>query len=346
MKRRLLFSLGSIAICVLGGQQPGIAQLATAAGASAVFFPIVVADGTHDTVVQLANGSPQRVFVHCLYTPGGPGGVQQAMPFDLVLLARQPTHWRASTGRSTDPNDPACERGSTDCDGAGIDPGLIPPLPDGFEGDLLCVQVDRSRAPMSGNALRGAATLLDTVTPDVAKYAAVGLSGSSANDADETLCLGGEVSDTCPHGAEYTACPESWFLEHRAEGAAPGSDAGAPGSRTRLIIATCSRRAGTGGAPVQVRVTSELEQSFSTSLSVQRWADIPLGGMTIFDRNLLGGDFVQTRLSTAQVSPGIVVVALTDRASTAGEAAGGAVIAVPFAAGVHAGQDRILLADE
>ena len=141
------------------------------------------------------------------------------------------------------------------------------------------MQIDRSLAPMSGNALRGSATLFDTAGPDVAKYAAIGLSGLPRNDADETLCLGGEATTACPRGAEYTACPQSWLLEHRAEGrrraATPVRREHGPTDR-----GTCSRQAGTGSAVVQMSVTNELEQRFSTSVQVQRWAEIPLAGST------------------------------------------------------------------
>src|SRR5262249_30482732 len=103
---------------------------------------------------------------------------------------------------------------------------------------------------------------------------------------------------------------------------------------------------GSGSATVQLQVTNELEQRFSASVPVQRWADIPLAGMQIFDRDVLGTDFAQTEVRSAQGSPGIVVVALTDRASDDGDSAGAPLAAVPRAVGVHADQDRISLAGE
>lgn len=348
MSSRLLLLFVGLAIGALLAPLRGAAQFIAGAGASLQFFPLVVVDGAHDTLIQLANGSPQRIFVRCTYTPGGAGGVNAAVNFDLVLVSRQPTHWVASAGRLADPNDQPCGRETTvECDGAGLDPGAIPPLSDGFEGDLLCVQIDRSGAPMSGNALRGFATLVDTVGGDVAKYPGVGLTGNRYNDANQTLCLGGqEQPDTCPRGAEYAACPEAWMLEHRAEGAAPGAAPGTPGERTRLAIVTCSRRGGSGAATVQLQVFNELEQRFSASVPVQRWAEIALADNAIFSRDVLGTDFAQTVVRSSMGSPGIIVVALGDRRAADGGTAGGSIAVVPHAVGAHADQDRIVLVDQ
>jgi hypothetical protein len=96
---------------------------------------------------------------------------------------------------------------------------------------------------------------------------------------------------------------------------------------------------------VNLEVTNEFEQRFSTAVSVQRWADIPLAGMHIFDRDVLGTDFAQTEVKPTQ-GPGIIVVALTDRATDSGDTVGGSIAAVPHAVGVHADQDRISLTSE
>jgi len=348
MSRRLAVLFVWLVIAVSLAPNRGAAQLVVGAGASTQFFPFVAADAAHDTMIQLVNGSTQRIFVRCTYTPGDSGGVQAAINFDLVLTRRQPTHWIASTGRVSDPSDMPCDRETPTCDGAGIDPGRIPPLPEGFTGDLLCVQIDRSGAPMSGNALRGMATLVDRASGDVATYAAIGLAGNSFNDGDNTLCLGGTaLSISCPRGAEYAACPQTWLLAGRAEGAAPGAMVPAPGARTRLVIATCSRRAGTGGATAQIEVINEVEQRFTASAPVQRWAEIALADNPIFGRDVLGTDFVQIRVRAAQASgSGIVVVALSDRATADGASAGGAIAAVPVGMGARAERDRIVFAGE
>jgi hypothetical protein len=346
MLRRLLLSLACMTVAMPLVAAHCVAQLTTSEDASVLLFPFIVADGQHDTVVQLVNGAPRVTFVHCVYTPGGAGGANQELGFDLVLVTRQPTHWVASTGRPLDPSDDNCDRNMTACDGAGFDPGSVPALPEGFQGDLLCVQVDRSRAPFSGNALRGSATLLDTDSGDIAKYAAVGLPGLAFNDADNTLCLGGEESDTCPRGAEYAACPRTWLLEQRSEGAAPPGVGSGLASRSDLILETCSRRAGTGAAHVQMFVTNEFEQRLSTTVDVARWMRVALADLQIFTREVTGSDFVHVAVMTPTDPPGIALVALSRRVSEGGAAAGGSIAAVPFADGIRSAQDRIVLVAE
>jgi hypothetical protein len=322
----------------------GAAQVAGGAGASLLFFPLVVADGEHDTVIQLANRSTRRLFARCLYAAEGEGG-QTVQSFDIVLVSRQSTHWVASRGRPLDPLDPVCERFHGDCDGAGLDPGRVPELPAGFRGDLVCVQLDRSGAPTSGNALRGTATLIGA-DGDLAKYEAVGLAGKPGNDADSVLCLGGEASESCPRGAEYAACPETWLLGSRAEGVPHGSAPGSPTHRHTVVVATCARRSGGGGAIVQVAVVNEFEQRLTTSFTVQRWKEVALVD-PIFGHEVLGSDFMQTRLHAVESGgSGIVVMALSRHVDDGGAAAGGAVAAVPHAEGARMTQDRIVLGDE
>jgi len=341
MSHRLLLPLVGIAAAAWLVAAPSRAQVTTVEGASVQFFPLVAADAGRDTLIQLANGSPQRIFVRCVYTPGGLGGQNAAVDFHLVLDKFQPTHWLASTGREVNPDDEPCDREMPACDGAGLDPGRIPPLPEDFAGDLICIQVDRSDAPVSGNALRGVATLVDTASGDIAKYPSVGLRGAPVNDADETLCLGGEASAECPRGAEYAGCPLSWSLLHRAEGGAPDRLQ----AHTKLVIATCSRRAGTGAGVAQILIFNEFEQRLSTSFSVQRWTEVALADNPIFDRDVHGSDFLQTRLRPSAASPGFVVIGFTSLASSDGAETGGSAGAVPHMQGVAPG-DRIVLADE
>ena len=323
----------------------GSAQVTTDGAASVLFFPIVVADGEQDTLIQLANRSTRVVFARCLYTAGGEAGGADSLSFDLVLVGRQSTHWVAARGRLVDPNDPLCQRLKTsECDGAGFDPGRVPELPTGFRGDLVCVQLDRSGAPTSGNALRGSATLI-SAGGDVAKYEAVGLRGAPGNDADSVLCLGGAASETCPRGAEYAACPGSWLLPVRAAGAPHDPAPGSPTQQNTLFIATCARRSGSGGTVVQVANVNEFEQRFTTSVSVQRWKEYPLTD-PIFAREVLGTDFMQTSLRAVEDrGSGVVVIALSRQVDGEGGAAGGAVAAVPYAVGARSTQDRIVLAD-
>jgi len=327
----------------------GTAQVTAGGGASILFFPFVTTDGDRDTVIQLANRSTRVTYARCAYTSGE--GDAAALSFDLTLMARQTTHWVVSRGRSVDPSDAVCTNGSdttprvTDCDGAGFDPGRIPPMPEGFRGTLDCVQLDRGGAPTSGNALRGIATLIGA-DGDVAKYEAVGIPGAPANDADGVLCLGGEVGEGCPQGAEYGACPLSWLLATRAEDVPQSAAEGAPTLHTSLVIITCGRGADTDNAIVQYFATNEFESRFSGSTAVSRWKELSAASERVLRREVAGTDFIQLRLKSREQGPGIIVLALTDFRSPAGNSEGGAVVSVPSAEGVRSSQDRFVLAGE
>src|SRR5262249_27625949 len=109
-----------------------------------------------------------------------------------------------------------------DCCDAGFDPGHVPPVAPDFVGELKCVQVDPSGAPLSGNSLKGEATLEEPRSGDVSKYNAIGFFGNNKNNGDGKLCLGTSSAAStadCPKGAEYDACPSAWLLDHPSTGA-------------------------------------------------------------------------------------------------------------------------------
>ena len=90
---------------------------------------------------------------------------RQEVDFDIFLTKQQPTHWQASLGRLPNPSDQPCDRntGNYDCDGAGLDPGRVPPVASfPFQGELRCIEVDQSGAPISGNHLKGEGTIVST----------------------------------------------------------------------------------------------------------------------------------------------------------------------------------------
>src|SRR5262245_54525058 len=103
---------------------------------SILIFPKVVRDGTRDTVIQITNTSSMPDCARCFYLNGQPGRNGQPLctstDFFVCLTKQQPTHWEVSEGRPVDPRD----------DETGIDPGLIPPVPPGFIGALICNEVD------------------------------------------------------------------------------------------------------------------------------------------------------------------------------------------------------------
>lgn len=150
------------------------AQVTTERSGSILVFPKVVADGTRDTVIQITNTSNSMVHAHCFYVNASPADRNlppdpitnpprwQELDFDIWLTKQQPTHWVVSRGRAVNPQDPPCDRlvGNYDCPDAGLDPGRVPPVTDDFVGELKCIEVDASGAPVSGNHFKGEATII------------------------------------------------------------------------------------------------------------------------------------------------------------------------------------------
>jgi hypothetical protein len=127
--------------------------------------------------------------------------------FDLSLTRQQPTFWDAREGRRVNPKD----------NQAGLDPGLVPPLPPNFAGALVCVEVDTSDAPAVRNQLKGEATIIDRSQSfsqnSVSKYNAVAVQGlagpSAANLMNNKLQL---------DGIEYSACPAALGVDFNRRG--------------------------------------------------------------------------------------------------------------------------------
>jgi len=261
MRRPMRFGLLAVGAAILGMSGVAKAEVSTNLAGSILVFPKVIANGSRDTVIQIANVSNSLVRAHCFYVnatlrdPTQPEGalnkrLWQEVDFDITLTKQQPTHWAVSQGRRVNPLDPACGNFTSDCNGAGFDPGLIPPVVPDFEGELKCVEVDDSGAPLSGNHLKGEATLVVTGLTagagkegtevlqqgDLAQYNALAILGSE-NNGDGTLVLGGgqcvgdgaahgqvcktdaDCGDAAPCALEYNACPNAWTLNHFADAA-------------------------------------------------------------------------------------------------------------------------------
>ena len=326
---RLLFVA---ALCGAAPMQAS-AQPTTDRPASLIVFPKVIADGTADTIIQIVNVSGSTVHAHCFYVNGAPASPNQppgpanppqwsTMDFAITLTRLQPTHWVASRGRLDDPTDGTCSpigpgHGTFNCDGAGFDPGLVPALPPGFRGELLCYETDAVGAPISGDHLIGTATVQHLSSGDVAKYHAIGARGLQTNDSNGVLCLGGQVSAECPQGAEYDACPDTWILNHLADGG--GDPLGAPDAAltTNITVVPCSHDLEhqlPQSVTLQLLLTNEFEQTFSASTTVTCWLETPLGSIDpVFNRDSLGGQLVQTRMRTVSGDGGFLVVAQTLR---------------------------------
>lgn len=319
----LATSMALVLVSSAGGQTTG------ERGASILIFPKVVADGSADTLVQVANLSESRVAARCTYVDGGSGW--QSASFSLALVAEQPLHWSAARGR-------------TMLDGA--DPNEVPAAPVDFQGELLCVEVDGSGAPLSGDHLVGRATVTALTGGDAFAYAAVGLESSGFNDLDDVLCLGDEPSDACIIG-EYSGCPAAWLLNHPSSGAPDPQLGDGATQDTRLVVVPCSqniRDGAPGSVQVSLQVTNEFEQSFSVATDVTCWADQSLAEISdAFTIDLLGSPTAQTRLRPTAASGGFVVLAELERRAAAGGPVLSRAALVPHQEGAASAPDVIIL---
>jgi hypothetical protein len=325
-----------VLICAIAFGLAGTAQAETTTerSSSILIFPKVIVDGTRDTLIQISNTNNSMVHAHCFYVNAAPFCVGTGdcvlgtcsgecapqwieIDFNIMLTKQQPTHWSADRGRQIDANAEQCTDAPifSECDAAGLSPGRIPPVSSvPFAGELRCIEVDPSGAPLSGNHLKGEATIVST-DGDASKYNAVGLLGEPfTNNGDETLCLGGGVSDECPSGAEYEGCGEVLYLDHMADLA--DSLLFGPTSlvETELTLVPC-RADFEGQLPTRVNVNflvfNEFEQRLSTSFVVDCWATVFLGDINnIFRIAALETRFVSTHFRTSNDSiSGIVGVA-------------------------------------
>jgi len=306
------------------------ADVTTERSASILVFPKVISTPATasklatDTIIQISNTSNSMAFAHCFYVNGAPPDPSQLpsstnppqcqeIDFDIFLTKQQPTHWVVSTGRrisSVGTSDQECSDKFHDCNGAGFDPGAIPPVSDFFTGELKCIEVDSSGAPINGNHLKGEATIV-TTDGDASKYNAIGVMGlntnSNANNSDNTLCLGGGVTPSCLTGAEYNACPDTLIVNHFAADASdPVINEFASGSavNTEVTIVPCTEDFENqvfGAAVVQFVIINEFEERYSTSTPlVYCWANLNLRALNpVFTQAFLGSRFAQTRMYSA-----------------------------------------------
>jgi hypothetical protein len=280
------------------------ADVTTERSASIIVFPKVIADGTRDTIIQITNTSNSMVHAHCFYVnaapvlpdePPGPGNPPQwqEIDFDIQLTKQQPTHWVVSLGRLVDLSDPRCSVSDTDCNDAGFDPGRVPPQVEDFVGELKCVEVDSSGAPLAGNHLKGEATIVIVdrcdnptgqtdagfcasdnstctenhdcpgTTGDVAKYNGLGVEGLETLNDDGTLCLGGDPTAECPLGAEYNACPETWILNHLVDSQTDGVEAEDP------VLASLEEESRVDTSITVIPCTQDFESQVPTTVTIQ-----------------------------------------------------------------------------
>ena len=322
------------------------ADVVTEKTASIIDFPKVIYNANEDTDIQIVSESPMPLFAHCFYVDARlPSGcskedprigctpIWQEIDFNITLTHFQPTHWRASIGRPVDPSDDF----KFGYYGAGIDPGAIPPLTSGFQGELMCIEVEMDGTPRDGNHLFGVATLVTTNDSDVSKYNAIGIQSTVAANAtcpdDQGRCVLILNNPRGESSGEYNACPQTLVLNHVAEGATdPILDefgkAGTTGVQNQLTLVPCSKdfeNQIAGTVTVQLAVYNEYEERFSASFTVTCWKTIELTDIdsptdptrSIFYYSNLGSLTAQTRITPADMSDGAVIGVLeTTRTDT------------------------------
>ncbi|MCX8073239.1 MAG: hypothetical protein N3C12_12430 [Candidatus Binatia bacterium] len=238
----------------MGTNQPG----------ALVWFPKVVRDADRDTIIQLTNTTGVRVSLLCIYVNGAPDPATgqplwQTVDFQIALTRQQPSFWVASMGLGPQPSDGRP---------ADLHPGLVPPLAEGFLGELRCVVIDEGEIPSSRNALIGEATIVNRSTGAQEKYPAFTFRGIGTNNRDNILAL---------DDREYSACPRILMFNH-FYAQAPDPITGSPVD-TRVTFVPCSadfNRAVPTTTNLLFETFNEFEQRLSASLTVTCFADLPL----------------------------------------------------------------------
>ncbi|MFN8642211.1 MAG: hypothetical protein U0802_11325 [Candidatus Binatia bacterium] len=287
---RCVWGLCGVLGSVLALASVARAEVSTDVSGSVLVFPKVIYDGSilpdsgndgRDTVIQISNTSNNLVHAHCFYVNGAPDAfgnpLWQVTDFTIWLTRQQPTHWVASEGRQVNPSDnfPGGQ------DGSGLDPGAVPPVPPGFQGELKCVQIDASGTPFGGNNLKGEA-VIQSADGDVSKYNAIAILANPdlAGDFPPNELL---LNNTPANDGEYNACPDVLLLDHFVDGtpnpvitdlnpaACVGGDCPI---RTYLTVIPCTQdfeNAQSTFVTMQFAIINELEQVFSASTSVLCW---------------------------------------------------------------------------
>ena len=292
-----LRSVHALILCVSLLASPLGAQVTTNRASSILFFPRLVTGNGREAIVTVANISNNAVRVRCFYVAasGSPQSAAEITPFSLFLIKQQPTHWTVSRGRAVDPDDD-CVQGDQvvkDCDGAGTDPGTVPPKPD-FRGSMICIETDFSGAPLSGNHLTGDATSFGSQSAQVSKYSAIGLVGNENNDGDSALNLGGLF-------AESDACYSQATITHFAEGSVQIVGASRAVTRTTFTVVPCTQDLTSGDFEpfdLSFAIRNQSGEVRSTIATAEGWTEIPLASLPTFSSNVQGNGPLQTTVTS------------------------------------------------
>lgn len=312
-------ALGMVAVVGVASAAPTIEQ-----SGSIVVFPKVLGTSERDTLIEISNSGNLMAHAHCIYVNAAEEGQWEETDFDIWLTKQQPTHWLARSGRRVSLLDPF---GS---DGSGFDPGLIPPVPAGFEGELRCYQVDDSGFPQRANSLKGNATLIRN-DGDVSRYNAIAIPGNPDTDipSDDNIL---NLNNTASHAGEYDACPDTLTVSLLTEGSVDpvveefGDCAGddCPIS-TELTLVPCGANyedITPDVVSVSILVYNEFEQLLSADIEVDCWLNIRLDDLAFqgaFEFDTLGTLGSHARFTPAEGEGAILGVAEELRTDSDGD---------------------------
>jgi hypothetical protein len=236
---------------------------------SILIFAKVVNNAQRDTLIKITNTGNMVNHARCFYLNGRTCNVTD---FDITLTKQQPTHWFVGDGRPVNLIDPF---GSA---GAGIDPGLVPPVANGFVGALICAEVSEDGVPVPQNKLKGEAILYDvsgTGTNNTSEYNAIAFPGAAPN-MDENLLL---------NGAEYAACTSEHQLNYYSLPDQPDPVLNGNSSVVHNItVLPCNldlRRRDPNPFTVNFFTSNEFELGVSGSFSGSCWGNISLNSLNL-----------------------------------------------------------------
>lgn len=312
------------------------AEFSTERPSSILIFPKVINAAERDTVIQITNTSNLVRQARCFYVngapvnpnfPPGPTNPPQwsVTDFAITLTAQQPTHWLVSEGRAVNPVD----------EQAGIDPGAVPPVPPGFTGELVCVEVDGAMAPLPANSLKGEATIGDVAGTDVAKYNAVGVEADPDGDSlgafdDLDLVLDNDEFSACPGGLLWNV-----GAEDSSDDIIDELGGGASLVQSTVTLTPCSRDFANvipSRITVNFVITNEFEESFGTTTTVDCWAAISLADVGL--PTDIGSSFGTVRITRVDDpdagDAGVIGVGSTRRTDLGTGASGTAAVNLHF----------------